>query len=243
MLVVIAVIGALIALSALRSRPTQGTPEFALANPAKDKVTVVLPSYDRPHNLGRLLPILANEIEAIDQILVLHGSQKHAVRPLRHRKIEYINDFNENETYGAGRRFRSALPHIRNDFVLSLDDDLAPSNALVNRMIAEVKRDSMGVYGPFGRNCDARGYETAPGPNARFVLTNIAMTSLEAVRAFVDHWNEVEALLRRTHGNGDDLVFNYILLKHFPQRTGPRLLPAGGIGQDRKLSHLSLIHI
>lgn len=174
-------------------------------------VTVYILNYNRPDNIAKSIPVL-RLFKNVDQIVVSHGCAE-GYREME--GVDNIKDYENNDKYGAGRRFLIDLKRIKNDKVLVLDDDMFPSTGLYNRMLKEMEKDSEQIYGPHRRRCDKRGYDWNPlEKDQNVVLLGLAMTSKKVIKNFQDHFSEVGDLLERYGGNGEDLAFNYIFRKY-----------------------------
>ena len=57
-----------------------------------------------------------------------------------------------------------------------LDDDLIPSDELINDLLYNVNKNSMTIYGPITRRCDKDGYHMKPGAKYNTILTGLCMT-------------------------------------------------------------------
>ena len=92
-----------------------------------------------------------------------------------------------------------------------LDDDLVPSEKLVNDMYKEAKNDHMNLYGPMSRECTKDGYRFLNFDKHNIILTGLSMTSKDLIDSFVKNFDMYSDHLKETHGNGEDLSFNHNL--------------------------------
>ena len=115
-----------------------------------NKLSVLILSYKRPHNLSKSIPQLL-KFEEVDEIIVLHGS-KEFKKEYNHPKVKNIDDWNDNDEIYTLRKFKNSSL-CKNDMVLLLDDDLYPSKDLLNNMIKDFNNDKNNIYGPYKRLC------------------------------------------------------------------------------------------
>ena len=177
-----------------------------------EKVSIYILSYKRPHNLDISLPLL-NNMKWVDEIIVSHGSPEH-YKEFNFPKVKNIKDFENNNKYGAGRRFLLNLDNFKNNLILTLDDDHIPSDHLLKRLIREGGKDPNQIYGPYERECNSDGY-LFRSKKYNVILTGLALTSKDVIKSFQKHFGEVENILNKFNGNGDDLTFNYIFRKYW----------------------------
>ena len=173
-------------------------------------VTVVIPSFNRPHNFDISLPYLC-AMKSVNEIIISHGQpSSYKIAPkFQHPKIKHLKNYN-NE-YGATQRFFAALK-AQNNIIIYLDDDMIPSEDLVNKLALAVQKESIGLYGPLSRRCDKRGYGIKGNDT---ILTPILATSKIFNQSYISHFHWYKDLLRDTHGNGEDLTYNLFLRKYY----------------------------
>ena len=149
-------------------------------------------------------------------------------RPCARAGIKHVDAISMNELVGAAQRFFTAVKNTTNDVVVHLDDDLVPTESLLQALIDAVSLElpgrPLGIYGPSGlaRSCGprgyTRGYET-PDEAHRTVLTQLAATSTAAnhryVHEFAQSW---QGLLEQTRGNGAENAHRPVLQRaHNPR--------------------------
>lgn len=172
------------------------------------KLTAIILNHSRPHNI----PILVKTLEKYDivsEIIILNGKPDTRVN-ITSDKIKSFDDFKNNELYGGGRRF--LYKNYNSDCVLFIDDDILPSNDLINNMMKEIKKGSV-LVGPTGRICDKNGYI----PNETdydSILTNICIIPYHVVKGYQNEFDKnYKFFLEKTHGNGEDLSMNHYIRK------------------------------
>lgn len=168
------------------------------------KIDVIILSYNRPQNLKISLPKLL-EYNIINNIYVLHGNDKQFDDSFKHRNVYHIDDFKNNEKYYTIRRF---LFHKTIDNVLILDDDIVPTNKLLNNMLTKYMMDKNNIYGPYGRKCDKNGYDYK---YKNMVLTGMILTNKNVIKTVSNKILNSPHLdfVVNNKGNGEDLLFNY----------------------------------
>ena len=160
-----------------------------------------------------------------------------------------VDSVRENVQFGPAHRYAVAAEVSTGDVVMHLDDDMLPSEALLNAMItnANEKRGMLWGYRKFVRKCSSDGYickgppdvicvphqsgtdtanaahdfsicrPSAPHQSSTYALTGVSAMARELSSQFVISVQLSEAaygpLLRKTDGNGEDLVFNHWALK------------------------------
>ena len=195
----------------------------------KNRISIYVLNYKRPHNIDISLPILKS-LRYVDEIIISHGS------PEGYKEFEgvvNIKDYENNNKYGAGRRFLIDTEKIKNEILIIMDDDHIPSSGLLERMLLSAQKDSDQIYGPYQRACNDKGYEfNPPTERQNVVLTGLAMTSKNVIKTFQKHFSEVEDVLVKYNGNGDDLTFNYIFRKYF--NKNPKYIKGDFIELDTK---------
>ena len=145
-----------------------------------DKITVIISNYSRPHNLEKSIPILKN-YNLIDQIIISHGN------PKTFKEFEgctNVKNYEKNDLYGCTQRW-FAYEHSKNNLIMLLDDDLVPSEKLVNDMYTKAKNDPINIYGPMSRKCSKDGYRFLDFDKHNIILTGLSMTSKDLIESFV----------------------------------------------------------
>lgn len=134
-----------------------------------EKVSVIVLSYNRPHNIEKLVSKLLKFSE-IDEIIVLYG-HKDYMNTINNKKVIGVNNCEENDKLYLLRRYDSNnYKMIKNDCILLLDDDLIPSHNLLKKMIEKYKNNKTGLYGPQRRYCGNNYEDTTNMKNLFFYL-------------------------------------------------------------------------
>lgn len=194
-------------------------------NNSDQKVTLIILNHLRPNNLEISLPIL-KYIKNIDQIIVSHGSPKGFKE---FNGVDNIKDYENNEKYGAGRRYLLDLNKIKNDLVITMDDDHILTPGILERMLLAARNDPNQIYGVHSRRCDETGYDWGP-KDINTILTGLAMTSKTVIKTFQQHFHEIGPILSKYNGNGEDLAFNWIFRKYY--KKNPIYIAGDFIGLD-----------
>ena len=119
------------------------------------KISVLILSYNRPHNLNKSIPELV-KFEEVEEIILLHGNKKFK-KEYKHNKVKNIDDWDDNEKIYLMRRYKN-VKYCKNEMILIMDDDLYPSKDLLKKMIKKYRNDTNNFYGPFKRLCNQKGY-------------------------------------------------------------------------------------
>ena len=116
------------------------------------RVSVVILAYNRPHNVYKLVEGLL-KLNYIDDIIILYGHKDYVCNIVHNRVINVYN-WEENDNIYTLRRFNvNNFIFANNDCILMLDDDLLPSQQLLNDMIKNYEKNKRGLYGPQSRYC------------------------------------------------------------------------------------------
>ena len=116
------------------------------------QVSVIILAYNRPHNVYKLVEGLLN-LNYIDDIIILYG-HKDYVCNIKHNRVVNVYNWEENDNIYLLRRFDiNNYRMAKNDCILLLDDDLLPSQQLLNDMIKNYVNNKRGLYGPQSRYC------------------------------------------------------------------------------------------
>ncbi|KAL1530731.1 hypothetical protein AB1Y20_001630 [Prymnesium parvum] len=231
-----------------RGNASKPTPRFSYTPQTSEPVTIVIASFGRPSNLPTAAAYLL-QLEPLrrprSELLISHGSRRSlasaaacdataasicaaapapgcAVGKLRHVDATALN-----RRYFAAQRFFSARRNGSNAVLLHVDDDLVPTEAMLQALVDHVAQergfphyawDAPGLVGPssFRRSCGPAGYTRGHQPADAAhpaVLTNLAATSAVANARFVDAFARegYAPLLLATRGNGEDLLFSHAI--------------------------------
>ena len=127
--------------------------------------------------------------------------------------------------------------YAKNDVLLHLDDDKQPTERIVTALASQVASETgfpaypepaaPAMYGPSSefRACGVHGINTLPydptAPDRQIVLTNLAATSLELNRRYLQAFPAYQPLLKASGGNGEDISFAHFVASHsFPGGFG-----------------------
>lgn len=238
-----------------------------------EPVSIIIPSFSRPSNLPfalawllRLEPLHRTKSE----ILVTHGSMRSfaAATVIDANVTRLCNGAPAARTCAAG--FTQRVRHLdaialntevlvaqrhfagrnaTNAVLLHLDDDLVPSESMLQALIDRVAsergfpdyvHDAPGLYGPsgLGRSCGKAGYDVAPRRDdemiptgGAFLPSQLTATSAAANGAYLSRFDDFRPLLRSSGGNGEDLAFAFSV----GDRGGARL-PVGYCAGRRALA-------
>jgi glycosyltransferase involved in cell wall biosynthesis len=155
-------------------------------------------------------------------------------------KVSHLDMVAENIQIGCAIRYLAAT-RARNAIVIHIDDDLLPRAGVLSQLAARVAGGNVALAGPSSstRWCGANGYcfphaavatdtgslvgciarpRCSATSDLSIVMTNLAAVPFDINRRFVDEFERgrypYRALMKRTHGNGCDLIFNFFLYQH-----------------------------
>jgi hypothetical protein len=183
------------------------------------KISVLILSYNRPHNLEKSLPIL-NKYKLIDEIIVLHGHPKYYTN-LKYDKVKNIKDYENNKIYGGARRWMG-MQYLKNDIIMILDDDLYPSEKLVtdsyNLLMKNYNKNT--IYGNFNRGCNQNGYFIkVTDKNYDSILTGQVMCKKKIIEDYMrNYFHKHEKWLIDNHGNCEDLGLNFFIRNFYKEK-------------------------
>lgn len=181
------------------------------------KCSVHILNYNRPWNINKQLDFFS-KYDFIDEIVVSNGSKKFAILErdvLKYPKTKLIDDFENNDKLKTGRRWYT-LANCKNDIIISMDDDLIPSENLLYDLVYNVIRNPICIYGPFKRLCNKSGYVSNPSEeDYNTILTGLASSSKKVFKKYLnsDNFNNDMKILMKNNGNGEDILFNRYLMK------------------------------
>lgn len=195
----------------------------------KNKVSIIILNYNRPHNLSKSIPIL-DKIPIIDEIIVANGHSNH-ISSHYSDKIVNLDDSSNNKKYFTLRRFFLSK-YVKNDIIIMLDDDVIPSKKLIYSMIAHYNKDKRNIYGAVKRCCYSDGYYCNKSDclqpinncelfdNYNVILTGLTLIPTK-IMARVSKQMIKEPLFKtviKNKGNGEDLLFNYVFRKIYNKK-------------------------
>ena len=202
----------------------------------KDKVSVIILNYKRPHNLKKLIPKLLT-YPIIDDIIVSNGLKEKEFKFFS-KKVKIMNDFKINKLYGAAKRVLK-VKHVKNDIVLFIDDDIMPSEDLVNKLYFNVKNNynRNTIYGPITRRCNSYGYIslflqmywaikdkfniTYDHRSYNIIITPILMCKTSIIYDYLqsdEGWIKYEKWFKKYKGNCEDLALNKFIETYYNEK-------------------------
>ncbi len=184
-------------------------------NKEYNKVSIIILNFNRPHNIEKLVPILAT-YNNVGEIIVSHGKEETQVF-INHPKV--INETNIRNTYYAMNRFFLA-GMAKYNLILYLDDDILLSENDLQLLIDNANKNGYNnLYGPTERDCSKDGYDyKVTDDNKRIILTNIALISKETSIKVLDKMKENSEIFNKiidNKGNGEDIFFSKTVGKYF----------------------------
>lgn len=184
------------------------------------KISVIILNYIRPHNLKYSIPLLIN-YNFIDEIIILNGNLEKSFY-FDHPKVRIYEDI-DNNIYGGARRFLK-ISEINNDFVLFLDDDILPSEQLINTSvnILNYYNDQNFLLG-LPDNCryiSSDGYSFRWTKNSRpnFTTTQYLLTKKTIIEDFLKHeegFEKYKEWYKKYKGNCEDISLNIFCNKYY----------------------------
>ena len=184
------------------------------------KISVVILNYMRPHNLEISIPEIIN-YNYIDEIIVLNGSLERSFN-FDHPKVRIYEDV-DNNIYGGARRFLN-ISKINNDIVLFLDDDILPSEQLINNSVNIINHfiDQNFILG-VPNNCryiSSKGYSFEWPKNSRpnYSGTQYMLTKKSIIDDFLNHeegFEKYKEWYKKYKGNCEDISLNIFCNKYY----------------------------
>lgn len=185
----------------------------SLEKVTKPKITAIILSYNRLHNLEKSIPILVN-YDIIDEIIISHGNPKY-YKEFNHPKIKNLQDYQNNNLYKCARRYFN-VKHAKNELILFLDDDIVPEEKLIQDMYHQTIRnyDKNTIYGPIKRKCTKKGYETQSDFSNNIILIGLSLTKKTTVLEYLESdvgIKKYKSWLIKNNGNCEDLCYNIFI--------------------------------
>lgn len=171
-------------------------------------ITTIILNYNRPHNIQKLVNKLKN-INYIDEIIISHGKEDTEIII---KDDIVINETTLRNKYYSATRFELASK-AKNNIILFLDDDLSPSNRLIENILYQMNKDgfewNQNLYGPFNRICNNK-YSSFTFFSYNTILTKLAIISKDRA---IKVWDKIKngpdfETLMENKGNGEDLLFS-----------------------------------
>lgn len=186
------------------------------------KISVLILSYNRPYNLKKSLPIL-NKYKLIDEIIVSHGHPKY-YKNFKYNKVINVKDYENNKIYGGARRWLN-MQYLKNDIVIILDDDLYPSEKMVNDSYNTLMRNynKNTIYGNIKRICNKNGYSISDKyvteENYDTILTPYFMCKKKIIEDYMkNYFHKHKKWLIDHHGNCEDLGLNFFIRNFYKEK-------------------------
>ena len=203
-----------------------------------NKMSVIILSYNRPHNIEDILKKIT-KYRLIDEIIISHGSKKF-YKKYNYKKIKNIIDIKNNNIYRAARRFFN-IKYVKNDIVMFLDDDILPSEDLVNEAYNKIVNSNTNTfYGKYKRTCNKNGYIPKSHITNNIILTGLSICKKNIIKEYLNNKNgfaKYKKFLIKHKGNCEDLAFNAFIINHY--KTKPQYLNGSYIELDNSNGYSS----
>ena len=115
--------------------------------PGKDRVSVVIPSRDRPQVLKRLLDSYLSQPAVEEVIIVDDGSKEELAQALREFGSPKLKCFRNEESKGSPFARNLGMMQASGEFILQSDDDVLLSEDYVETSLAHLKANQADVLG------------------------------------------------------------------------------------------------
>ena len=177
------------------------------------KCSVFILNYNRPHNIYKQLDQLVKN-KYIDEIIVSNGHPKNIVK-YNNPKVRMIDDIENNLKFYTTIRWFGIITECKNDYVLNLDDDVIPSDDLIENLLYKAYKNPYNIYGPLKRLCTRDGYSFNTKLNYNTILTPILMTSKQIISDYINSYFYLHKdWIIKHKGNCEDLSLNLFLLNN-----------------------------
>ena len=179
------------------------------------KVSVIVASYNRPHNLQPNIDNLV-KIKQIDNIYILHGHKDYK-KVIKHPKVINIDDWENNKKYYVWRILEFSK-NCKNDNILILGDDLTVNQNHMNNLIKEYLKDKNNYYGSAKRSCTKNGYKITCDKNddCSYILNRHLLSSKSVINNIWEQIKKEKKLFDwviNHKGQGDDIVICHVFKK------------------------------
>ncbi len=120
-------------------------------------ISAVILNWERPYNLQNIILPILEKCPLIDEIIISHGKRDTVFDyESSHCRIVHRRDYGDNNRkYGLGLRFLSC-EDVRNDVILSLDDDIVIPESSLSALCDGFARDPDVLHSLYGRNPDKK---------------------------------------------------------------------------------------
>lgn len=115
--------------------------------PGKDRVSVVIPSRDRPQVLKRLLNSYLSQPAVEEVIIVDDGSRVELAQALRELGSQKLKCIRNKESKGSPFARNLGMSQASGEFILQSDDDVLLSRNYVETSLAHLKANQADVLG------------------------------------------------------------------------------------------------
>ena len=172
------------------------------------------------------------KINNIKEIVILNGHKDYKVK-FNNSKIKSIDNWVDNDKYYLLRRYKN-VNYCKYDNILLLDDDLYPTQELMDDLSNNYLLDKKNIYGSYKRLCSKKGYYTK-SKNYNYILPGLCLTSKEVINNI---WKNIKKntefmnLVIEQKGNCEDLLFNYEFNKIY--KKNPKYIKGKFISLDKE---------
>ena len=139
------------------------------------KISVLL-YYDGDSIYLRSLLSTIIKYNNIDDIIIIYRGKDIN---FKHYKVRFFKDVDIKD-YSSFIRFLY-LEKCRNNTILLLNDDILPSERLIQKLLYRYKNDNINYYGIFQRSCNSTGYQAISLYN-NIILSPNLLTSKEILK-------------------------------------------------------------
>ncbi len=176
-----------------------------------EKISVIILSYNRVHNLHKSIPIIST-YKNIDEIIILHGNEDN-YEELKYPKVKNYKDYKNNEIYGASRRF-FGIKYVRNKYVMLLDDDILPDETFINTSLEKAQKKYT-IFGKYTRLCTNEKYENNSN-DFNIILTGLSIFDKQIIEQYMEHpdgFKKYKEWFIKYKGNCEDIALNLFVKK------------------------------
>ena len=180
-------------------------------------LTVIILSYNRPENVEEVLSQISH-YDVIDEIVVLHGNKDTYVQ-FDFPKVKNVKDFENNDKYGAARRWLYT-DKVKSKYIFTLDDDILPSEEYFNKSLEDIKKNSHTIIGSYARTCDKNGYRHEED-TYNVILTGCSIIRKDIFTQFLNHeqgFKKYEDWYIKHKGNCEDLSLNRFVISLYGEK-------------------------
>lgn len=180
-------------------------------------LTVVILSYNRPENVEQVLAEISSYDE-IDEIVVLHGNRDKYV-DFDFPKVLNVKDFENNDKYGAARRWLYT-DKVKSKYIFTLDDDILPSREYFTKCLEDIRNNPDTIIGSYGRTCDKNGYRHEDD-NYNVILTGCSIVRKDIFTQFLNNeegFKKYEDWYIKHKGNCEDLSLNRFVISLYGKK-------------------------